>query len=103
MGHGLEEDTFSSKPFAPWLEEVVKGLFDNEPVSIAMEVINSDGQVSTAYWMCSPNDRALMVDAMRDDSRLEWLLNNREEVLEILNGEGDDEDGLCEPDTEADS
>ena len=44
-----------------------------------------------------------MMDALKDDSFIEFLRVNRDIVCEILNEEDGDEDGLCEPDTEADS
>ena len=56
----------------------------------------------TASWNCSADDRAVMVDAMKQDGMLEWVRLNRREILDILNEE-DADDGLCEADTEADS
>jgi dsDNA-binding SOS-regulon protein len=44
-----------------------------------------------------------MIGAMQDDDLLDFLAVNKDAVAEILNGEEDDEDGLCESDTEADS
>lgn len=44
-----------------------------------------------------------MIGAMRDDDLLDFLTVNKDVVAEILNGEEDDEDGLCEPDSEVDS
>jgi dsDNA-binding SOS-regulon protein len=44
-----------------------------------------------------------MIGAMQDDDLLDFLAVNKDAVAEILNGEGDDEDGLQDADTEADS
>ena len=44
-----------------------------------------------------------MIGAMQDDDMLEFLSVNKDAIAEILNGEEDGEDGLCEPDTETDS
>ena len=44
-----------------------------------------------------------MIGAMQDDDLLEFLTVNKDVVAEILNGEEDDEDGLQDADTEADS
>ena len=44
-----------------------------------------------------------MIGAMQDDDLLDFLAVNKDVVAEILNGEEDGEDGLCESDTEADS
>ena len=37
-----------------------------------------------------------MIDAMRDDARFEFIKNNADEILAMLNGEDDEEE--CEND-----
>ena len=81
----------------------MRKMFDIDPTAIAMEMRDADGQTYTCYWNCSRDDRTIMIDAMRDDGLLEFFRVNRHELLDILNGEEDDEDGLCESDTETDS
>ena len=44
-----------------------------------------------------------MIGAMQDDDLLDFLAVNKDVVIEILNREEDDEDGLQDADTEADS
>ena len=88
-------------PFTPWLENVVKELFDIHPTAIAMQMRDEGGKCYTCYWDVSADDRAIMIDAMKDDDRMDWLRCNRELILEILNGE-EGGDGLCEDDTESD-
>lgn len=51
---------------------------------------NKNGQVLTAYWNCSQDDRCIMMDAVRDDALMDWARNNRDVLAEILNG-GDEE------------
>lgn len=83
---------WTSKPYASWLEETIRELVKANPVSIAMEIVDETGMVFTCYYNASPNDRACMIDAMRDDARWEWLTNNREEIMAILSEEGDGEE-----------
>lgn len=68
---------------------------------------DADGKSYTCYWNCAQDDRAIIMDAMREDWLFNFLQNNREDIREILEGEdeeeGDEEDGLCETDTGADS
>lgn len=90
-------------PFAGWLERSIKELVDANPVAIAMEMVDKQGIVSTCYYNTSPNERACMIDAMRDDARWEWLYGNKEEIMAILSDEGEDDDGLQENDTAPDS
>lgn len=94
-------DDWTAAPYAPWLEECIQELVKADPCAIAMSLIDKDGLVSTCYYNTSPNDRACMIDAMRDDARWEWLYANKEEVRAILEDEDDDE--LQDTDTESDS
>ena len=68
-----------------------------------MEMRDPNGQTYTCYWECSRDDRDCMIGAMQDDDLLDFIAVNKDVVAGILNGEGDDEDGLCESDTETDS
>lgn len=99
----MANDDWTQKPYAGWLEQSIKELMDANPVAIAMEMVDEYGLVSTCYYNTSPNDRACMIDAMRDDSRWEWLYNNRAEVRAILSDEGEEDDGLQEDDPAPDS
>lgn len=94
-------DDWTAAPYAPWLEEVIQTMVASNPCAIAMCMIDEDGLVSTCYYGTSPNDRACMIDAMRDDARWEWLYANKDEVRAILEDEDDDE--LQNADTESDS
>lgn len=74
-------------PYAAWLEQTVQELFDICPVCIAMQMVDANGQPFTCYWNVTPNDRAIMIDAMREDAILDFFRNNRDTVNAILNGE----------------
>ena len=96
-------DDWSSRPFAPWLEESIKELMTANPIAIAMEMVDENGLVSTCYYDTSPNIRACMIDAMMDDAREEWVRGNIELIRSILDGNDeddsvDDEDEPCETD-----
>lgn len=93
---------WTAKPYASWLESVIREMVNINPESIAMEMVDETGSVSTCYYNTSPNDRACMIDAMRDDAREQWIKDNAEFVRAILDGE-EDEDGLQDDDSETDS
>ena len=95
-------DDWTAAPYAPWLGEVIQTMVASNPVSIAMCMIDENGLVSTCYYDTSPNDRACMIDAMRDDARWAFIRDNRDEIMALLNDEDDDEDELQDPDTDAD-
>ena len=94
----MANDDWSSKPYAAWLESCIREMIQADPVAIAMAIVSEDGCVSTCYYDVSPNDRACIIDAMRDDARERWLIDNREMIKAVL--EGGDEDGYQEDDSE---
>lgn len=94
---------WAALPFAPWLEESIQELVKAKPIAIGMEMVDEYGMVHTCYYNTSANDRACMIDAMRDDARFEFIFANKEEIRAILEDEDEDDDGLQEPDTETDS
>lgn len=72
-------------------------LLELNPVCITVNAITDDGEVLTGYWNCNANSRAIIMDAMRNDSVLEYIEDNRDAILTILNdmdddGEEDEED-----------
>lgn len=91
------------EPYAEWLEGVLREMLDLEPQSIAVVMLMPDGTRGTAYWNTDDIDLAVMMDAIAEDKYLGWIRKNKEELLEALNEEGDDDDGLCETDPETDS
>ena len=92
---------YQTKPYARWVEQMLTEMFEIDPTSIALEMRDEEGKTYTCYYNTSSNDRAIMIDAMQDDARLEWVRNNKEAILELLEEDEDDEE--LEPDTEADS
>ena len=66
-------DDWTTAPYAEWLEQSIQELVNANPQAIAMEMVGEDGLVSTCYYNTSPNDRACMIDAMRDDARFEFI------------------------------
>jgi len=94
---------YKTKPYARWLEEVLPQMIEFDPVSIGIVMILPDGTTGTVYYNADRRDMAIMRQAIDDDSLADFLRMNADIIAKILSGEEDDEDGLCEPDTEADS
>ncbi len=78
-------------------------MVDLDPASIGLVMIMPDGTTGTAYFNVGREEMDIMQRAIGDDSLLEFIKLNADIIAEILAGEDDDEDGLCEPDTETDS
>lgn len=87
------EVDWSSKPYAEWLEQVVRELASVNPCAIALEMIDEAGAVSTCYYNVSQNDRACMIGAMVDDDRMAWATENADILREIIMGEDEESDG----------
>ena len=85
-------DDWTAAPYAEWLENCIRELVGVNPMAIAMEMVGEDGLVSTCYYNTSPNDRACMIDAMRDDARFEFIKGNRDEIRAILSDDYVDEE-----------
>ena len=88
----IRTDEIGSKPYAPWLETVVREMFSLDPVCVAIQMRDGEGKSYTCYWNCTQDDRAVMADALHLDGILDLIRNNRSEIAEILNDDGD-EDG----------
>lgn len=78
-------------------------MVDLDPVSIGLVIILPDGATGTSYFNCGTTDMKLMATAIEDDRQIDWIKANADYIAEILAGEEDGEDGLCESDTETDS
>ena len=86
-------ERWEDAPWVGWLEETLRGMVEADPVCVAIEMIDADGRVDTGYWMCDANDRAQMIRAMQDDDRMEWVKENRDAILAVLNdGDSDEEE-----------
>lgn len=91
-------------PFVEWLEEVVKHLFEIDPDCILFAGRDKSGRAFSSYWNCSLDDIAVIMDVINKDSIVEYIRNNRESILEALNGDDDEEtdetDSCADPETD---
>lgn len=84
-------EEWTAKPYAQWLEGTIQKMVEIDPVSICFAIMCQDGTAATCYYNVSMNDRALMIDAMREDTLWRWLEDNRDEIIAVLNGEAGEE------------
>ena len=83
---------FTLSPYFSWLESVIRDIASENPKAISIEVVLDDGSCSTRYFNCNRGDRALMMAAMEEAQIIETIADYKEEILEILNGEGEEDD-----------
>lgn len=91
----MTDAEWSELPFARWLEMAVRDAVALDPEGIALGVIGGDGEVYTAYWEIGDAELRRIMQSIGEDERRQWIQENREEILAVLNEEDgdDDEDG----------
>lgn len=82
-------------PYYEWLESVMEELAKSEVRAISLEVAYEDGTVSTQYWNVNRGDRALMIAAMEEAQVMETLMDNRDILLAILEGDDEEDEDGC--------
>ena len=80
--------------FASWLEEHLPLIIDQNIVSLAVIGIDNEDNLKSLYWRTSIKDRQMMAAMMMNDNLLEMIRANREEIIEILESEGEDNASL---------
>ncbi len=83
-------------PYYFWLESVMGELASSDVRAISLEVVYENGEVSTQYWNCNRGDRAMMMAAMEEAQIMDTLIDNRDMLMAIIEGEGmeeEEEDG----------
>ena len=76
--------------FASWLEEHLPLIIDQNIVSLAVIGIDNEDNLKSLYWRTSVKDRQMMSAMMMNDNLLEMIRANREEIIEILESEGEE-------------
>ena len=78
-----------TKNFAEWLEEHLPQIIDRNIVSLAVIGIDNEENIKSLYWRTSIKDRQLRAAMMMNDNLLEMIRANRDEIIEILEGDDD--------------
>lgn len=90
----MSDDDFAQRVYSAWLEEVVRMIFEKDPVCMQFQMRDEEGETYVSFWNVSANDRAIMVDAVNQEAMLSWVIDNRDTIAEILSdGWSEDEDG----------
>lgn len=91
----MAEIDFANKPYAKWLENVVKDLYEIEPSALALQMRDANGKTYTCYWQVSDDDRSVMIDAMKQDGLWNFIETNRAAIAALLS-EGEDDKSTTE-------
>ena len=80
------------KPYAEWLELLIKNLVEHQPDMIGVCAFLPDGDVLTSYFGgCNPSDKAEMGFHMTSDAHLDTMLANAGMIVAAAE-ESDDEE-----------
>ena len=82
----------AQKPYAEWLESVVKSVFDCDPVSIAFQMRDEEGHTFVSWYNTTVDDIAIMVNSMQIEGTLQYLKDNKDELMDIINSDDEDEE-----------
>ena len=74
----------SETPYAEWLEESIKTIFEQNPDRIAICATLSDGDTLTAYYNCCAEDKAIFSHHINSDAMLDVVLANIDIIKEEL-------------------
>ena len=89
----MDEVKIEEFPFSIWLEEVLRDLYQISPVCIQIQMRDAEGRSYTSYWNVSSEDRAILIDAIKQDAWMTWLQTNKDDIAAILSEDSDDEEG----------
>lgn len=74
-------------PFARFLENSIKTLFENNPKRIAICALLDDGNVMTGYYKCDAQDKAIFAHNISADAMLDMVINNIGMIKDALEQE----------------
>lgn len=78
-----------TKDFSSWAEELLPQIIKPNVKALAIITIDDKDDMHSAYFNCSLADRQLMETLFTSDYVLEVIRVNRDEIIDILNGEED--------------
>ena len=85
-------DDWTTAPYAEWLEESVQEIVSCDPPCMVMAWIDEDGFVYTSFYHNATADElAAIINVLEDEKRRQWVIDNKEDILAILNDEEDEE------------
>lgn len=77
-------DAVDKQELFAWLEESLKALVDENPVSAAVVGINDKGETLTGYFHADAQQKAVFAHHINSDAMLDVVLNNIEMVRDAL-------------------
>jgi hypothetical protein len=85
-------DDVTKSAYAEFLEEVIKGIMENNPVKIGVCCVLPDGSTMTNYFgECYHTDKAIMAHTINLDAIWDVTTANAKEILEAAEEQdGDD-------------
>ena len=84
------DDVPQNKDFPSWAEELLPQIIKPNVKALAIITIDDDDEIHSAYYNCSLADKQLMQTLFSSDYVIDVIRINRDEIIDILNGEDDE-------------
>ena len=78
-----------SRDFSSWAEKLLPQIIKPNVKALAIVTIDNNDDIHSAYYNCSLADRQLMQTLFTSDYVVECIRVNKDEIIEILEGEED--------------
>ena len=79
-----------AKDFPQWAEELLPQIVTPNVRALVIISIDNDDNMHSAYYGVSLEDRQLMQTLFTSDYVVDVIRANRDEIIDILNGDDDD-------------
>ena len=80
-------DEINESPYSGFLEQAVRFVYENKPVSITMVAEQASGEVLTAYYHSDANNKMTAIMHILTNFIVDTIANNKEYLKELLTAE----------------
>lgn len=85
----MKSKDITKLPYAPWLEDAIRTLTENNVEAICIAIKKPDGYTMTGYWNSDTQDKAMFASAIQSDITLEIMEQNADAIKRAME-EGDE-------------
>lgn len=83
-------DEINESPYSVFLEQAVRFVYENKPVSITLVAEQKTGEVLTAYYHSDTNNKMTAIMHILTNFIIDTISNNKEILKELLMAEDEE-------------
>jgi len=80
----MKSEDITKLPYAPWLEDAIRTLTENNVEAICIAIKKPDGYTMTGYWNSHTQDKAMFASAIQSDIVLDIVKQNAGIIKEAM-------------------